>query len=179
MVDRAMARFGRLDCAFNNAGVGGVHKHIADVSIADWRRILSINLDGVFHCIKAELGAMRQSGGGAIVNTASVAGLVAAPTLAEYTAAKHGVIGLTKAAALDLIGENIRVNAICPGATDTPMLAAALADPAIARRFGDTTPIGRVASVREMVGTVLFLCSEEASYIVGQAIAVDGGTVIQ
>jgi NAD(P)-dependent dehydrogenase (short-subunit alcohol dehydrogenase family) len=180
MVAQCVAAFGGLDIAFNNAGIpsalGGAFE---DFALADWRRLMATNLDGVFHCMKAEVPALRARGGGAIVNTASVASLVAAPGMAAYVASKHGVAGLTKAAALDLIGAGIRVNALCPGIVDTPMLAAATADPAIRAGLEAQAAIGRMASAEEIAQAALFLASDAASYVVGALLTVDGGVSIQ
>jgi NAD(P)-dependent dehydrogenase (short-subunit alcohol dehydrogenase family) len=180
MVAQCVAAFGGLDIAFNNAGIpsalGGAFE---DFALADWRRLMATNLDGVFHCMKAEVPALRARGGGAIVNTASVASLVAAPGMAAYVASKHGVAGLTKAAALDLIGAGIRVNALCPGIVDTPMLAAATADPAIRAGLEAQAAIGRMASAEEIAQAALFLASDAASYMVGALLTVDGGVSIQ
>lgn len=129
--------------------------------------------------MKAQVPALKAHGGTAIVNTASVASLVAAPGMAAYVAAKHGVGGLTKAAALDLIGHGIRVNAICPGFVDTPMLAGALTTAEAHARIGALAPIGRIASAEEVARTALFLASDEASYLVGALLSVDGGIVAQ
>jgi len=179
MVREAVARHGGLHICFNNAGIGGpmIHK-VHETTLDDWNRTIAVNLSGVFHCIKAQVPAMLESGGGAIINTSSVAGLVAGPNLAAYASAKHGVIGLTKAAAVDLIGNGIRVNCICPGATETAMLASTLEHPEL-REHLEGSPIGRIADPMELARTVLFLASDEASFIVGHALTVDGGVVLQ
>lgn len=178
MVEHVLKRFGRLDCAFNNAGIGGAHKTIFELEFEDWRRTIDVNLSSVFHCLKAEAEVMREYGG-AIVNTASVSGIIATPRGAEYCAAKHGVVGLTKAAALDLIAHGIRVNAVCPGATDTKILARAMNNPSLATHLKSLIPIGRIAQPDEIANMVLFLASDEASYMVGQCISVDGGIIVQ
>ncbi|BBF69800.1 SDR family NAD(P)-dependent oxidoreductase [Sphingomonas bisphenolicum] len=178
MVQHVVDRFGRLDCAFNNAGIGGAHKTIFELDHDEWRRTIDVNLSSVFHCLKAEAEAMRDRGG-AIVNTASVSGIIATPRGTEYCAAKHGVVGLTKSAALDLISHGIRVNAVCPGATDTRLLARAMGNTVLADHLKSMIPIGRIAHPDEIANLVLFLASDEASYVVGQCIAVDGGAIVQ
>jgi NAD(P)-dependent dehydrogenase (short-subunit alcohol dehydrogenase family) len=180
MVARTVSAFGGLHVAFNNAGIpSAIGGAFEDFAVEDWRRLMATNLDGIFHCMKAEVPAMRACGGGAIVNTASVASLVAAPGMAAYVASKHGVAGLTKAAALDLIGAGIRVNAICPGFVDTPMLANAIAAPEARAGLEAQAAIGRMATPEEIAATALFLASDAASYMVGALLTVDGGVSIQ
>lgn len=180
MVAHAVETYGALHIAFNNAGIpstiGGAFE---DFSIDNWDTLIATNLNGVFYSMKAEVPALKASGGTAIVNTASIAGLVAAPGMAAYVASKHGVGGLTKAAALDLIGHSIRVNAICPGFVDTPMLAGAIATSQDRAAMSALAPIGRIASAEEVAQTALFLASDAASYMVGVLLSVDGGVVIQ
>ncbi len=180
LVQYTVQRFGGLHVAFNNAGIpGSLTKKVHEYELEEWNRMITVNLTGAFHCIKAEVPAMLASGGGTIVNTASVAGLVAAPHMASYASAKHGVVGLTRAAALDLIPLGIRVNAICPGAVRTAMLEQALAVPEILAKINASHPIGRSADANEVARVVLFLASEESSFVVGHALAVDGGVVAQ
>lgn len=180
MVAHALTTFGALHIAFNNAGIPSeTGEAFEDVAIADWDRLVSTNLSGMFYAMKAQVPALKAHGGTAIVNTASIASLVAAPGMAAYVAAKHGVGGLTKAAALDLIGHGIRVNAICPGFVDTAMLAGALTTAEVRDRIGALAPIGRIASAEEVARTALFLASDEASYLVGTLLSVDGGIVAQ
>ncbi len=180
MVQCAVRAFGGLHIAFNNAGIpSSLAFRIHEIELSDWQQMLNVNLGGVFNSIKAEVPAMLASGGGAIINTASVAGLIAAKNMASYVAAKHGVVGLTKAAALDLIGLGIRVNAVCPAATRTAMLEGALAIPEIKASMESDHPIGRAADADEVAKVVLFLASEEASFVVGHAMAVDGGLTIK
>jgi NAD(P)-dependent dehydrogenase (short-subunit alcohol dehydrogenase family) len=180
MVAATVDTFGGLDIAFNNAGIpsviGGAFE---DFALDDWQRILSTNLSGVFYSIKAEVPALKARGGGAIVVTASIASLIAAPGMAAYVASKHGVGGLVKAAAIDLIKHNIRVNAICPGMVDTAMLAAATAIPEVLAGMEAATPIGRIATPEEAARAALFLASDEASYMIGTLMAVDGGVSLQ
>jgi len=180
MVQRAVDEFGGLHVAFNNAGMPSrISAEFDDFSVGEWRRLIDVNLGGVFNCMKAETPALKAGGGGAIVNTASVASLVAAPGMAAYVASKHGVAGLTKAAALDLIRHGIRVNAVCPGMIRTPMLAPLLALPELRAQMEAHTPIGRAGEPDEVAKTVLFLASDDASYLVGALLPVDGGVVIQ
>lgn len=180
MVAHALTTFGALHIAFNNAGIPSeIGEAFEDVAIADWDKLIATNLSGMFYAMKAEVPALKAHGGTAIVNTASIASLVAGPGMAAYVAAKHGVGGLTKAAALDLIGHGIRVNAICPGFVDTPMLAGALTTVEARDRIGGLAPIGRIASAGEVARTALFLASDEASYLVGTLLSVDGGIVAQ
>jgi NAD(P)-dependent dehydrogenase (short-subunit alcohol dehydrogenase family) len=180
MVGRTVEVLGGLHIAFNNAGVPSeIGGNFADFAITEWQRIINTNLSGVFYSIKAEVPALQASGGTAIVNTASVASLVAAPGMAAYVASKHGVGGLTKAAALDLIQHGIRVNAICPGMVDTPMLAGAIGTAESRRQMEMLVPNRRIASPEEVAAAALFLASDEASYIVGSLLTVDGGVVLQ
>ncbi len=180
LVTRTVQAFGALHVAFNNAGIpSAIGGEFDELAIDTWQRLLDTNLSGIFYSMKAEVPAMRASGGGAIVNTASIASLVAAPGMAAYVASKHGVAGLTKAAALDLIRHGIRVNAICPGFVDTPMLAGAIEDPAARKQIESAVPIQRIATAAEVAAAALFLASPEASYLVGTLLSVDGGFVAQ
>ncbi|WP_424140124.1 glucose 1-dehydrogenase [Roseomonas chloroacetimidivorans] len=179
MVERTMVAFGRLDIAFNNAGIGSTGFNIPEEEEEIWDRIAAVNLKGVFLSMKHEIPAMRRGGGGVIVNTASVAGLVGEKGIATYSATKHGVVGMTRTAALDHIGENIRINAICPGGTLTPMVARSLQRPGVAEQRMSRHPIGRFAKPEEIARAALFLASEDASFIVGHALAVDGGLTAQ
>ena len=179
MVAAACSAFGGLDIAFNNAGVASaIGGEFEDFALDDWQCVIATNLTGVFHSIKAEVPALKARGGGAIVVTASVASLIAAPGMAAYVASKHGVAGLVKAAAIDLIRHNIRVNAVCPGMVDTAMLAAATAIPEVLAGMKAATPIGRIATPEEAARAALFLASEEASYMVGALMTVDGGVTL-
>jgi NAD(P)-dependent dehydrogenase (short-subunit alcohol dehydrogenase family) len=180
MVAHAVETYGALHIAFNNAGIpSAIGGPFEDFTIENWDALIATNLNGVFYSMKAEVPALKAHGGTAIVNTASVASLVAAPGMAAYVASKHGVAGLTKAAALDLIAHGIRVNAICPGFVDTPMLAGAIATPESLAAMGAMVPIGRIATADEVAQTALFLASDAASYIMGALLSVDGGVVIQ
>jgi NAD(P)-dependent dehydrogenase (short-subunit alcohol dehydrogenase family) len=176
-VEQAIAatveRFGRLDYAHNNAGVEGPVVPLTEVSRADWDRLLSINLTGVWLCMRAEIPLLLETGG-AIVNTASASGLVARPGgIAAYVATKHGVIGLTKGAAVDYSAAGLRVNAVCPGPIATPFIED-LADD-VKEMLLSLTPIHRFAEPEEVGRVVAWLCSEEASFMTGAAVAVDGG----
>jgi len=179
MVDRAVERFGRLDVAFNNAGINIAAAPIAEVDEAAWLRIVGVNLTGVFLCMKYEIAAMKRAGGGVIVNTASVGGLIGTAGVTAYCATKHGVIGLTRSAALDHIKDGIRINAICPGGTRTAMLEEWFKNPEVERAALAGTPIGRMADPAEIARSVLFLASEDASFMVGHALVADGGLTAQ
>jgi len=182
MVNKTIEVYGQLDCAFNNAGVESENAltPLIDCSVDDFDRLISINLRGVFMCLKYEIPEMLKSGGGAIVNTSSVAGLVGFQLSAPYVASKHGVVGLTKAAALDYATSNIRVNALCPGVTNTPMVDDLIGgDPEMEALIVGVHPMGRIASPEEMAQTAVWLCSDEASFVTGVALAVDGGLVAQ
>jgi meso-butanediol dehydrogenase / (S,S)-butanediol dehydrogenase / diacetyl reductase len=180
MVAHTVATYGGIQIAFNNAGVPcAIGGEFEDFAIADWQRLINTNLSGIFYSMKAEVPVMKVSGGTAIVNTGSIASLIAAPGMAAYVAGKHGVSGLTKAAALDLIRHGIRVNAVCPGFVDTPMLSGAIAVAAARTQIEASVPIQRIAAPQEVANAVLFLASNEASYLVGTLLSVDGGFVIQ
>lgn len=179
LVAHVIERFGRLDCAFNNAGIEGPLAPIADCDEAAAARVLDVNLMGVWRCLHAELPRMAAQGGGAIVNTASVAGLVGAGGLAPYVASKHGVIGLTKTAALEYATSGIRVNAVCPGVIQTPMLdRLAAARPGVVEALLAVKPMGRLGSPDEVAAAVVWLCSDAASFTTGHALTVDGGYVV-
>jgi NAD(P)-dependent dehydrogenase (short-subunit alcohol dehydrogenase family) len=179
MVEYAVTTFGGLDCALNNAGIAAPLAPLADYPDDGWERAIGVMLTGVYHCLKAEIPPMLERGGGAIVNTASGVGLVAYPNQAAYTAAKHGVIGLTKVAALDYGSRGIRVNAICPGTALTPMVEGALRhDPAIGDHLKRLHPIGRIAESSEIAEAAVWLCSPGASFVLGAALPVDGGYVV-
>ncbi|MBX9750299.1 MAG: SDR family oxidoreductase [Roseococcus sp.] len=172
MVQAALTAYGALDCAFNNAGVAPSEAQpLAEIAAEEWGRVIAINLTGVFLCLKHEVAAMRS--GGSIVNTSSIAGRIALPKAGAYVAAKHGVIGLTKVAALDHGKDGIRVNAICPGYVETP-----LAHRSIERRreaILARMPLGRIGTVEEIAEVVVWLCSDHARFVTGEAIAADGG----
>jgi NAD(P)-dependent dehydrogenase (short-subunit alcohol dehydrogenase family) len=179
MVAHALDRFGALHIAFNNAGVPTpIGTEFEEIPLEEWRQVLGVNLDGVFHSMKAEVPALKAAGGGVIINTASVAGLVASAGMAGYVASKHGVAGLTKAAALDLIRHRIRVNAVCPGLIMTGMTAVLQTMPDTLAQFEAGIPIGRAGQPEEVAELVLFLASDAASYLVGALVTVDGGVTL-
>ena len=181
MVEQTVAAFCRLDAAYNNAGVQNIVAETADAHREDFDRVIAINLRGVWSCMKFELRQMRKQGSGAIVNCSSLGGLVGAPGRGTYHAAKHGVLGLTKSAALEYAARGIRINAVCPGIIHTPMadqmIAGGQAD-AIDAMLKDV-PIGRLGRSEEIADAVLWLCSSAASLVVGHALAVDGRYTIR
>ena len=178
LVAAAVERFGRLDVAFNNAGIAHAPQPIADLESETFDRVLAVDLRGVFLCCKHEIRAMLKSGGGAIVNTTSVAGVIAEPGVGAYVTAKHGVIGVTRAAALDYAAQGIRVNALAPGWVATPMTTD-WDEAELNATLRSSTPIGRPATPEEMVAPVLYLCSDAASYVTGQVHVADGGLTIR
>jgi NAD(P)-dependent dehydrogenase (short-subunit alcohol dehydrogenase family) len=176
MVERAVAAFGRLDMAFNNAGVQAPPSDAADETAEDFDRVNAVNLRGVWASVKHELRQMREQGNGAIVNCSSLGGLVGLPQRAAYHASKHGVIGLTKSVAVEYAPKGIRVNAVCPGVIDTPMVAGMLQGQASAMaEIMKQQPIGRLGRADEIAAAVLWLCSPAASFVTGAALPVDGG----
>jgi NAD(P)-dependent dehydrogenase (short-subunit alcohol dehydrogenase family) len=181
MVKQTVATFGRLDAAYNNAGVQNVLAETADTTREDYDRVMAINLRGVWSCMKFELRQMRKQGSGTIVNCSSLGGLVGAPERGIYHAAKHGVLGFTKSAALEYAARGIRINAVCPGLFHTPMsdqmIASGQAD--ALKAMEKSIPMGRVGRPEEMANAVLWLCSDAASYVTGQSISVDGGFIMR
>ena len=180
LVEQTVASYGRLDMAFNNAGIQAPPSDAADEPADTFDRVNAVNLRGVWACMKHELRQMRQQGSGAIVNCSSLGGLVGLPGRAAYHASKHGVIGLTSSAALEYAPRGIRVNAICPGTFETPMVAAMIANGELdtAEALANQ-PIGRFGQADEIASTVLWLCSPGASFVVGVALPVDGGYTAQ
>jgi NAD(P)-dependent dehydrogenase (short-subunit alcohol dehydrogenase family) len=181
MVERVVAEFGRLDCAFNNAGVETALLKLADDTEENFDRLVAINMKGVWLCMKHEIHQMlAQGGGGAIVNTASTAGLVGTDLHAIYCATKHGVIGLTKTGAIEYAKDGIRINAVCPGGTETPMLQRLI--PELKRRgraMARMTPMARAARPEEMGEVAAWLCSDRASFVTGHSMVADGGLTVQ
>ena len=176
LVERALASYGRLDCAFNNAGINQEYAPAAELDEELWDRTLAVNLKGVWLCMKYEIPAMLASGGGAIVNTASVVGLSGRRETPAYVASKHGIVGLTKATALDYGQRGIRVNAVCPGTIRTAMYIQRLGDdPAIDARLAASTPIGRIGTPGDVAEGVVWLCSDAAAFVTGHSLVIDGG----
>jgi NAD(P)-dependent dehydrogenase (short-subunit alcohol dehydrogenase family) len=178
MVKRAVQELGRLDCAVNSAGITGGGGATHELALDTWSRTLAINLTGVFLCMKHELAVMRGQGAGAIVNMSSGAGVIAVPGLAAYCASKHGVLGLTKTAAVENARTGVRINAILPGSTDTPMLQAAMQhDPKLRKIIETSSPAGRLGLPEEIAEAAVWLCSDRASFVSGESMLVDGGSV--
>lgn len=176
LVDRIVAEFGQLDVAFNNAGIEGELASTADCTAANFDRLIATNLRGVWLCMRAEIRQMlKQRDGGAIVNCSSVAGLAGTPGMAAYSASKHGVIGLTRSAALEIATRKIRINAVCPGAIETPMLQRFMTTAEARAHVIESEPVGRIGSPEEIASAVLWLSCGGASFVTGQALAVDGG----
>lgn len=179
LIGKTVSTFGRLDCAFNNAGIEGKMATTAECTEENFDRTIAINLRGVWLCMRYEIQQMlRQGGGGAIVNMSSVAGLVGFENLPAYVASKHGVIGLTKTAALEYAKSGIRVNAVSPGVIHTEMIDRITGkDPAMEKQFVGLEPMGRMGTPEEIADAALWLCSKGASFVTGQALAIDGGLV--
>lgn len=174
LVARAVTEFGRLDFAHNNAGINNMGADEYQDEI--WDRSVAINLSGVMYCMREEAAVMLEQGSGAIVNTASINGLVGNPAQAGYTATKHGVIGLTRHGALRWAKAGIRVNAVCPGVIETPMTAPLVANPDMRKLLDSMTPMGRMGKAEEIASAVLWLCSDQASFVTGHPLVVDGGS---
>jgi NAD(P)-dependent dehydrogenase (short-subunit alcohol dehydrogenase family) len=180
MIEQTVSTFGRLDAAFNNAGVQSLPVETADASGEEFDRVNAINLRGVWNCMKYELRQMREQGSGAIVNNSSIGGLIGLPGRAIYHASKHGVIGLTRSAALEYASRGIRINAICPGAIETPMVADMIVRERISQEdLLKDQPTGRLGRPEEIASAVLWLCSPGASFVIGHALPVDGGYTAQ
>jgi NAD(P)-dependent dehydrogenase (short-subunit alcohol dehydrogenase family) len=179
MVDRAVGEFGRLDAAFNNAGVMARIAPTADSTREDWDRVIAVNLRGVWSCMKYELRQMVLQGSGAIVNNASVGALTGNPGIGSYIASKHGVVGLTRTAALEYVRRGIRVNAVNPGLIDTQIARDVVdGDEGAYAEIAEKVPIGRAGRPEEIAAVVLWLCGPDASYVVGHALTVDGGMTV-
>jgi NAD(P)-dependent dehydrogenase (short-subunit alcohol dehydrogenase family) len=175
LVDQAMAHYGRLDVACNNAGIGGASAPLADYPLDAWAQVINVNLSGVFYGMRAQIPAMLLNGGGAIVNTASILGMVGMASAPAYTAAKHGVLGLTQSAAIAYSGQGVRINAVGPGFIHTPMVQALEEDPIVKAALIAAHPIGRLGLPEEVAELVIWLASTRASFVTGAYYPVDGG----
>lgn len=178
MIAAIIAHFGKLDIAINNAGIGGALNKTAQTSIESWHQVMSVNASGVFYCMKTEIIEMLKQGGGVIVNVASIAGLKGLPNSLPYVASKHAVVGMTKTAAMEYAKKNIRINAICPVFTVTPLFDPAMMDQisaGLSEKLKAAIPMKRFANTIEMANTILWLCSDKASFVTGHAMPVDGG----
>jgi len=176
LIQKTVEKFGRLDIAFNNAGIEGVWVPLIKQTEEDWDRTIDVNLKGVWLCLKYEiLQMLKQGGGGAIVNMASISGLVGFSGAAAYSASKHGVMGLTKAAALETARSKIRINAVCPGAVETPLADRVFGAPAVHKYVVSIHPIGRFGKPAEIAEAVVWMCSDRASFMTGQSLVLDGG----
>lgn len=175
VVEHALTTFGRLDAAVNNAGIGGERGVTADYPIDSWDQVLAVNLTGVFYGMKAQIPALKASGGGSIVNVSSILGQVGFQGAPAYVTAKHGLVGLTRAAAIDHASDNVRVNVVGPAFIETPMISDAIADPAMAAAIVSMHPIGRLGMPTEVAELIHFLASPKASFITGSYLPVDGG----
>ncbi len=179
-IEKVEKAFGRLDFAFNNAGTEGLQAFTTDCSEANWNCVIDTNLKGVWLCMKYQIPLLLKQKGGAIINCSSVAGLVGFPSIPAYVASKHGVIGLTKTAALEFAKQGIRINAICPGVIQTPMIDRfSHGEAQIQKQLVEGEPVGRIGNPEEVASAVLWLCSEGASFTTGTAIPVDGGWTAQ
>jgi len=179
LVNKTTEKYGQLDIAFNNAGIGGESNSVADISIEAWNHIISVNLSSVFYCMKYEIAAMLKKGKGAIVNMSSILGAVGFASSAGYVAAKHGVIGLTQNAALEYSAKCIRINSVGPGFINTPLLTNAGIDDKVKKILVQAHPIGRLGEPNEVAELVLWLCSDKASFVTGSYYPVDGGYLAQ
>lgn len=179
-IDKTISQFSRLDFAFNNAGIEGQQATTVDCSEENWQKVIDINLKGVWLCMKFQIPQMLEQGGGAIVNCSSIAGVVGFSGIPAYVASKHGVIGLTQTAALEFARSNIRINAVCPGVIQTPMIDRFVHGEAqIRNQLVAGEPVGRVGQPEEIASAVMWLCSQQSSFVTGHPLVVDGGWVAQ
>ena len=176
LMKQVMDTYGTLDIAVNNAGYQGVRASTVDYPQAEWQRVIEVNVTGVWYCMKHEIDLMMQQGDGVIVNLASVAGLVGFPYHSAYAASKHAVVGLTKTAALEYIRKGIRINAVCPGFTDTPMVQRVMEeDPAYGQRLVGHVPARRLGTPEEVAAAILYLCDDQSGFVTGHCLVLDGG----
>lgn len=179
-IKKTVEHYGSLDCAFNNAGIEGEQARTHECTMENWKQVININLGGVFKCMKYQLPQMLKQKKGVIVNCSSIAGKVGFPGLPAYEASKHGVIGLTKNASLEYAKENIRINAVCPGPIETPMIERfTKKEPSMRDQLTTPDPMGRMGKPAEIANAVVWLCSEKASYVTGHSMLIDGGWVAQ
>jgi NAD(P)-dependent dehydrogenase (short-subunit alcohol dehydrogenase family) len=180
LVETALDSYGGLDFAFNNAGIEGESHPASEQPTTNWEQVIDVNLRGVFFGMREQIPAMMEDGGGAIVNTASIAGILGFPNLAPYVASKHGVIGLTKTAALEFASDGVRLNAVCPGVIETPMVARSQEEnPEEMEQAIAATPMGRLGQPEEIADAVVWLCSDRASFVTAESLVVDGGYASQ
>ncbi len=178
MMSKIISKYGRIDFAFNNAGIEGATANTAECAEENWDKTIGINLKGVWLCMKNEIPFMLKQGAGVIINTASVAGLIGLPGLPAYVASKHGLVGLTKAAALEYAKQGIRINAVCPGVIKTPMVDRVTGkDKEVEKQYISMEPVGRMGKPEEVAEAVTWLCSDKASFVTGVALPVDGGWI--
>jgi len=178
LIEAVLDTYGQIDFALNNAGIAGTRTNTADYPEELWHQVIDVNLNGVWYCMKYEIPQMLKQGYGVIVNLASIAGLIGSPRLSAYAASKHAVVGLTKTAALEYIRKGIRINAICPAYTDTPMAQSMMEDdPRFGERLLNAIPAQRLGTPEEIAAAVLYLCSDEAGFITGHTLVLDGGIV--
>lgn len=176
LISKTVEKFGRVDCAFNNAGIEGVEGDTLSCTNENWQRTMEINLKGIWLCMKYEIPEMLKNGGGAIVNCSSIAGIVGFEGLPAYVASKHGVVGLTQTTALEFAHKNIRVNAICPGVIDTPMVNRITHGEESERKlYSESEPLGRMGRPEEIASAALWLCSDASSFVTGHPLVADGG----
>lgn len=180
LMDKTKSYYGRLDYAFNNAGIEGYSANTQDCTVENWDRTINVNLKGVWLCMKYQIPMMLEQGSGVIINCASIAGLVGFPELPAYVASKHAIVGLTKTAALENAKKGIRVNAVCPGVIKTAMIDRITGEEkAVEQAFLEKKPMGRMGDPKEVANAVVWMCSDEASFVTGHAMAVDGGWIAQ